>query len=183
MCPKNPECNRIKLEKIVRGYNVGCACCEREFEVGPHRGRHEAHSIYCPRSNKFKEGAFNKRKRSSCEPTASKKVAPPALVTPKSVTIKNIPSIKAKKNKATKNQPLPDKIFLPNMPMDNDLIPPPPPLLFQKSVEIIPLPHEISPLITVDTYDLDALIGDLEKGTASSKETLERLQKIRRTAL
>jgi hypothetical protein len=45
MCPKNPECNRIKLEKIVRGYNVGCACCEREFEVGPHRGRHEAHSI------------------------------------------------------------------------------------------------------------------------------------------
>jgi hypothetical protein len=176
MCPKNPECNRVKLGKIVLGYNAGCACCKREFELGPKRGRHEAHSNYCPRSTKFKEGS--KRKRL---PTCPVPKVTPALVTPKSLVIKNTPSTKKNKNKM-KAKPVPDKVFLPDMFMDNHSVPPPP-LLFKKSVEIIPLPHEISPLITVDTYDLDALIGDLEQGTASSEDALERLQKIRRTAL
>lgn len=181
MCPKNDCCNRDKLEKIVRGYNAGCAACIREFKFGSQTGRHEAHSSLCPRSSKFRV----KTKKSSTRISSKRElqvttVVTPAVVTPKTVMVT---TRKTRKVKHALPKALPKKIFLPDMPSLDCADLAPPPLLFQKSVEIMPLPHEISPLITVDTFDLDALITDLQNGKASSTETLERLQKIRRTAL
>jgi hypothetical protein len=75
-------------------------------------------------------------------------------------------TLPTKKVTTMKTKYIPNSLFLPSMPCL--------PATVQEPF--------VPPLITVDTFDFDALIHDLEKGDVDADETLERLQKIRRLA-
>lgn len=142
LCPKSSRFNRDKLEKIVKGANAGCAVCMREFENGFQTGRHDRHSVHCPRSKRYVGDA-----------QANKTVTPDASI---------------RTNDDTCNESIPRSLTLPLLPISAYSSPP---------------QTFVPPLITVDTFDLDSLIHDLEEGTVEdTPEILERLQKIRRLA-
>eukprot|EP00547_Thalassionema_nitzschioides_P017718 CAMPEP_0194253286 /NCGR_PEP_ID=MMETSP0158-20130606/29522_1 /TAXON_ID=33649 /ORGANISM="Thalassionema nitzschioides, Strain L26-B" /LENGTH=316 /DNA_ID=CAMNT_0038990931 /DNA_START=16 /DNA_END=966 /DNA_ORIENTATION=- len=142
LCPKSSRFNRDKLEKIARGVNAGCAVCSREFENGFQTGRHDRHSIHCPRSKRYVGDVPTKK-----------------TVTPEASILTN---------DDTCDESIPKSLTLPLLPISANS---PPRLPF------------VPPLITVDTFDLDSLIHDLEDGMVEdTPEILERLQKIRRLA-
>ena len=163
LCPKSIIFKPTKLEKIVLGANVGCSVCARELEFGCHRGRHAKHSARCSRSKDYKPDKTSRKLANQCRPTSPATVAD----APKQKAPTN-----SKKTLPTKKRPLPESLFLPHLVA-----------VVVASPAICFRPHEISPLITVDTFDLDALIRDLEDGKVDGNEALERLQMIRRLAL
>lgn len=178
LCPKSATFKREKLEKIVQGASVGCFICSKEFEFGCHKGRNDKHSTQCSRSKHFMNTKTQakdiKPSRTSkakllCRPVSPSTVVDITTESTGSEVDQNFLSIA---KRAPKKRPF-SVTLLPPLAEISVTVPP----------NIVFRPHEISPLITVDTYDMDALIIDLEDGVVDGKEALARLQKIRRMAL
>jgi hypothetical protein len=178
LCPKSTTFKREKLEKIVQGASVGCFICSKEFEFGCHKGRNDKHSTQCSRSKHFMNAKPQERDVKSSRSLKAKLLCRP--VSPSTVF-----EIAAESTSSEVDQKFLGMEKLPpkKRPFPMTLVPPLAEISVSTPPNIVFRPHEISPLITVDTYDMDALIIDLEDGVVDGKEALVRLQKIRRMAL
>jgi hypothetical protein len=180
LCHKHPSFKREKFEKIMKGVKVGCLICTKELRFGCHKGRNDKHSTLCSRSKHYVSPSqmkvtdkFSSKIVNFCRP-----------VSPTTTLDANAPS-----SNSSQAQKAEIKIKLPLKKRqlvdinDNTVGEPPLSEITFHSSNSGFRSHEASPLITVDTYDLDAIISDLKKDVIDKEEALIRLEKIRRLAL